>query len=275
MSDEKLAGIEDMDPVGVQNDGEPSAVVPVETPAEPKAEDPAPKTRAEEPKAEEPEAAPHKKTGSQRARERAEREAARAAALEQENAEMKAKLSAPVGVTDPTEPKLENFESLEAYTEALKAHVSWKAVTEAEARFKADQQRREFEGKQSQWKEADAKFSAKHPDWDDAIEDLQEAVSGLDPKSAPGFHALDAALSESDIAPALKYHLGKNPDELRRLAAMSPIKAVKELARIEDRLSQPPQEKPKPTSQAPPPIKPASGSPAPAYDSRFAGIEDF
>lgn len=279
MSDE-YKGIEEMD-LGVQDDGE-AAVTTTETKPEPETKVEAEttteeKTEGGETKTEETTEQPHKKTGSQRARERAEREAALRMQAERERDELKAKLE---GLNKPAvdhdEPQLENFEDLASWKAALTEHASKKAAAEAEAKFKADQQRREFEAKQVSWKEADAKFSATKPDWDDAIEDLQEVVQTLNPQNAPGFGAMDAALSASEIAPALKYHLGKNPDEFKRMASLDPINAVKELARLEIRIAEPRQStETKPTSKAPPPAKPLAAASAVPSETRYGGIEEF
>lgn len=273
MSD-KYEGIEEMD-LGPQNDGEPVAVEVAEPVTEP-VEVGTPE--GEKPKDEvKPEAEPesHKKTGSQRARERAEREAGLRVQAERERDELKAKLE---GLNKPTvdydEPQLEAFEDLASWKAALVAHAEKKALAGAEAQFKAEQQRKDHETAQRGWKEADAKYSAAKPDWDDVMEDLQEVVQTFTPQNAPGFGALDAALSTSEIAPALKYHLGKNPEEMRRIAALNPIGAIKELARLEVRLSESPTHE-KPTSKAPAPLRPVTATPVTVTDTRFGGIEEF
>lgn len=252
--------------LGVQDDGEP-VVSP-----DPKVDAPEGVKPEGEPKEGEPPEQPHKKTGSQRARERAEREAALRMQVERERDELKAKLEGlNKPVVDPDEPKLEDFEDLASWKSALTEHTAKKAAAEAEARLKADQQKREFEAKQASWREADAKFAATTPDWDDALEDLQEAVQAFTPQNAPGFGALDAALSDSDIAPALKYHLGKHPDELRAMAALDPIGAVKAIARLEAQLTEKKTPPPPQKTNAPKPAAPVSSpsAPPPADDGRL------
>lgn len=284
MSDEHN-GIEEMD-LGVQGDGEPAVATTeaeTKTETETKVETETTteeKTEGGEAKTEETTDQPHKKTGSQRARERAEREAALRVQAERERDELKAKLEGlnKPTVEDPAAPTLDDddVETVEDLRQKAIQYGIEKGIKEAEARLKAEQQRREFEAKQVSWKEADAKFSATKPDWDDAIEDLQEVVQTLTPQNAPGFGALDAALSGSEIAPALKYHLGKNPEEFRRMASLDPIKAVKELARLEIRIAEPKQPtETKPTSKAPPPAKPLATSSAVASDARYGGIEEY
>lgn len=271
---DKYEGIEEMD-LGIQDDGEPAVVTDpepkpdttaaaVETPAE---------TVDVETKPEDSPEQPHKKTGSQRARERAEREMTLRIAAERERDELKSKLSAPQAQTDPNEPKLEDFEDFGSWKSALAKHHETKATAQAEIKFKAEQEQRAQEEAKKRWQAEDAKFSATTPDWDDAIEDLTEAIRLLPVEHKPGFEAIGAALSASDIAPALKYYLGKNPNEFTRIAALDPIRAIKEMDRLEIKLAEP--SKPKQTSQAPPPIRPVSSTSGAAVDTKYGGIEEF
>lgn len=258
--------------LGPQNDGEPAVVTPeppkTDPPETPKAKDepktaegePEKKVEGEAPKEEEK---PHKKPGSVRARERAEKAELEAAEARRENAELKAKMNAPKPAADPNEPQLENFEDLASWRVALAEFHRKAASEETESRFKAEQAKREQESRQTAWREADAKFGADKSDWDDVMEDLGDTVRGMTPQTHPAFGAVDAALSTSDIAPALKYHFGKHPDELLRITALDPIRAIKELARIEDKLNVSPAPE-KRVSNAPPPITPLSGTNAPA-----------
>lgn len=60
-------------------------------------------------------------------------------------------------------------------------------------------------------------------------------------------------VAESDIGPKIADHLGANPAELRRLEGMSPIQQVRELTRLEMRLSEPAKPTPKTATHAPDP----------------------
>lgn len=241
--------------LGVQDDGEP-AVVETALVTE-KVETPEVPAETQETKPEEQEK-PHKKPGSVRARERAEKAEAEVAEARRRVAELEEQIKAPKPANDPDEPALENFEDLASWRVALADFHRKKAAEETEARFKAEQSQREFQAKQAAWREADAKFSADKPDWEDVMEDLGDAVRGMKPETHPGFQALDAALSASDIAPALKYHFGKHPEELAAMAQMDPIRAVKALARLEDKLGNPSAEPPKPRTNAPKPVVPVT-----------------
>lgn len=241
--------------------------------------EPEPAAAVDEAGVEEPNKIPHK-NGSRKARERAEREAALRIQAEAKIAELEAKLNAPkVPAGDPDEPKLDSFDDFEEWQNAFREHAEKKAAAKAEDRLKADRAKSELEKKQRAWQEADDRYAETKADWDDVIEDLREVVQGFNPDNAPGFGAMDTALTQSDIAPALKYHLGTNPEEAKRIAALQPYQAIKEMALLEIRLSSgepttPKQEKQ--VSKAPPPIRPVQSSVVNATaDTRFGGIEEY
>ena len=65
------------------------------------------------------------------------------------------------------------------------------------------------------------------------------------------------AIKESDMGPEIAYHLATNVDEADRLGKLSPLAAVREIGKIEAKLSAPlSQPKTKQVTQAPEPIKP-------------------
>lgn len=87
------------------------------------------------------------------------------------------------------------------------------------------------------------------------------------PLSEVGFEFL----SESEKGAEIAYHLGKNPADARRIAALDPIHQAIEFARIEGRLSAPQVRK---VSQAPTPPPTLGGSNAPrskSYDEMDMG----
>jgi hypothetical protein len=65
--------------------------------------------------------------------------------------------------------------------------------------------------------------------------------------------AMAEYISDSDMGADVAYHLGKNPSQAAQIAQLSPIRAAKELARLESELAARPKAKP---SQAPEPITP-------------------
>jgi hypothetical protein len=199
---------------------------------------------------------PHKLTGSARTKLKLEEARQRIAELEAQQAQ--SRQAAPA--LDPTEPNLYEFDDVDKWRAAVSAHHAKKATEQVEALVQsrtAAQSQREAQRKVI---EADEKFGADKPDFDDAIEDLREAVAVVASKAPQTLGALDAALSASEIAPALKYHFGKHPDDFFRVCQMDPIQAVKELTRIEGRLMPSPSATTKKTTQAPPPITPITSS---------------
>lgn len=99
------------------------------------------------------------------------------------------------------------------------------------------------------------------PDFHDAVKTLWDATDGLDANGGmtPTAVALVEAAMETDKPHAVLYHLGQNPEEAIRIAAMkSDAKRGAALAKVAAALSAPPA--PKPVSKAPAPIEPVSGA---------------
>jgi len=74
-------------------------------------------------------------------------------------------------------------------------------------------------------------------------------------------------IKESEIGPELAYHLGTNPAEARRIAALTPLSQARELGKLETKLAS--NLPAKRTSSAPAPIAPIAGrgSASPTYDT--------
>lgn len=113
-------------------------------------------------------------------------------------------------------------------------------------------------------KEATAQATAAGIDFEDAWETLTSA-----PKVSP---AVAGFLFEAEHKAALADHLAKNPDELARLSDLQPITAVRELARLEMRLST--KAAPR-TSNAPPPPPTVGGRSTAQADPRKMSMNDF
>jgi hypothetical protein len=91
--------------------------------------------------------------------------------------------------------------------------------------------------------------------------DFEEVLASSDVPMTP---PMQQAIMESDIGPKLAYYLANNPDEAEKIAAMSPIGAIRTLGRIEERLATA-----KPavqTTNAPPPIRPTGARAAVTKD---------
>lgn len=108
-----------------------------------------------------------------------------------------------------------------------------------DARDEWRDRQREREAKQQEAAKAQAEFQQK------TVSALTQAAQlpGFDMelfKSTPISPITADAIVDSDIAGKLIHHLVTNPDEARRIHALPPARQIKEIARIEDRLSQPP-----------------------------------
>lgn len=154
-------------------------------------------------------------------------------------------------------PKRETFDNPDAYDEALvewssreatkvatanaeKERLEHDATTKKDAEEK--QARETFEVAQKTWNDRRAKATEEFPDYAEVVDrdDLQISL--------PMAHTI----MNAENGPAIAYHLGKNPDEAARIAALPPPMQVFALGQIAFKLAQP---KPN-VSKAPAPIKP-------------------
>jgi hypothetical protein len=234
--------------LGTQFDGEPAVVEAVQEEVKPAVETPEPEvkeepaTEPEEPNAEvEEDDKPKKKTGSQRARERAER-------LEIENEILRQQLAGkapvpPPPASDPNEPTQDQYETVHDYVKAQVEYGTRKALAAAKAQ---DEQARIA----TTWDQKKAVLKAAHPEVD-----VEEVFDNAEPP-AP---AVAQVIYNTERGAEVALYLGTHEDEYHRINRMSPIAAVRELTLIEAKLTQPKAE-PKRTSQAPPPVKPVQPS---------------
>jgi len=176
--------------------------------------------------------------------------------LERENEALKAKLAGNAGtpqaeqaepVAPPTDkPKIEDYDSLEAYTEAV---TDWKYT----------QREQEREAKQAHkavldtWEGRKQAARGKYADFDEALA-----------TDVPINPAMESVLLNSEAGAEIAYWLGSNPKESERIARMGPIDATREMLRLESKLSvapakEAPKEPVKRASAAPEPIKPVGG----------------
>lgn len=80
-------------------------------------------------------------------------------------------------------------------------------------------------------------------------------------------------IMDSDYGPQIQYHLGKNPREAARIAALSQSRQIREIGRLEAEVSRPAAKR---VTQAPAPIKPVAGKRVnPAFDPNKATPEEY
>lgn len=136
-------------------------------------------------------------------------------------------------------PIADQFESYEAYTEAL---TDWKVdqkLAEREAKQQASAQA-------TTWQQRAAAAKAELPDFEEVMQST----------TAPMSPAMAEAIRDSEHGPALAYHLAKHPAEAIRLAGLSPVAAAREIGRLEATLSTP-------KAAAPAPAKRITTAPTP------------
>ena len=122
-------------------------------------------------------------------------------------------------------PDLADYKTLEEYTEAL---TDWK-LDQREAKRKEAEVKAEAEkaaaAEQSTWSKREAAAAKAHPDY-------RELVESTKVPQGPGVMAARQALLEDENGAEILYHLAKNPAELERIAALSPVRAVVEIGRL-------------------------------------------
>ena len=160
-------------------------------------------------------------------------------------AELQAKQAVPKEV-----PSIDNFESPDAYAEAL-------ALRKAEELLA----QREIQKQQAQiveaYSEAEEKARDKYDDFEEVVYNPKLRIT----------NAMAESIQASENGPDLAYWLGSNPKEAERIANLSPILQAKEIGKIEAKLSDnPPVKK---TTSAPTPISPvtARSSGSPSHDT--------
>lgn len=163
-------------------------------------------------------------------------------------------------------PKLESFQSIEAYLDALAEH---KASQKAEKVFR---EREALESKQRQQTEqsklhdgyAKQTETARqaYDDFDDVVENPDLSIS------KPMAEAIMRAKNGADVA----YYLGKNPAEADRISQLDPFSAAVEIGRLAATVVRP---QPRKASSAPPPIQPVGSRATPVTDPDKMSTEDW
>lgn len=248
----------------------PAATTPeVTTTPDQATEAKAPETTGADPAGEAP-PAPKRKGGFQRKIESLEREIEhwRNAALEQHSSERKGVAGdrQPQTAHVQQEPRQENFDNYEAYLVAVAEHRVTQRIADeqraAEARLEQTRQieaRRAFEARASE-------ASQRYADYDEVAESV------LADRSFPISPAMADVVMDSDKGPDLIYWLGNHPEEAARIAALSPLKAARELGRIEDKLVIPTK---RTVTQAPPPPTTVKGGEVPSKALAEMSMDEY
>ena len=147
-------------------------------------------------------------------------------------------------------PSIDNFESTDAYAEAL-------ALRKAEELIAQRDRQKEQAQVVEAYSEREEKARDKYDDFEDVVYNPKLRITDV----------MAESIQSSDNGPDLAYWLGSNPKEAERIARLSPILQAKEIGKIEVRLSDnPPVKK---STSAPTPISPvtARSSGSPSHDT--------
>lgn len=160
-------------------------------------------------------------------------------AREQRKWEREQKLRAPQAPASLTPPSQDQFESPEAYAEALAEQKAEQLVAKREAQ---KQQAEVLENYHEREEEARTKY-----------DDFEQVA--YNPR-LPITQVMAETIQASDVGPEVAYYLGSNPKEADRISRMSPFMQAKEIGKIEAKLADnPPVKK---SSSAPAPIAPVT-----------------
>ena len=250
-------------------DGAPAPVVPA-----PITEAPAPEAKAA-PEAEAPPPAPKTYTEDEvkalrdaeaakirnKYERKMERQRIEAETRAKVAAEQQQKPDSPAGKPTP-----DQFNDYAQYLEALAEFKAGEILTrrETEKANKETQERQQSDRARTSERQTEMieAGEAKYADFEDVVKSDKTQYS----------QAAFLAMLESDLSHDIAYHLAKNQDEAKRIAALPAYAQAKEIGKLEDKLSAKPTKKP---SNAPEPIKPVGGGNTPHFDPKTASIEDL
>ena len=140
----------------------------------------------------------------------------------------------PVTALPPEPPKQDQFESPEAYAEALAERKA------AELLARRETERQQAEVLES-YHEREEEARNKYDDFEQVAYNPRLPVSDV----------MAQTIQASEIGPDIAYYLGSNPKEADRISRLSPFLQAKEIGKIEAKLADNP------------PVKKASSAPAP------------
>lgn len=157
--------------------------------------------------------------------------------------QLEAQNTAPSG----EEPDYRKFETVEAYRDAVAAHVKAQAIHEFKQTQTTNYQQEQYRQQLAKDQQKLNVALAKYPDFRDVVVPIAAAADQIP--------MLGQFIREFDNGMDVVYHLGKNPTALEALSRMQPFAAGQELLRIQAALSTPAT---KLITQAPPPLNPVN-----------------
>ena len=186
----------------------------------------------------------HKKTGSQRAREAAQREREARIRAEAQLEALKTQLGGKQEPTIPVptgKPKPEDFDTQEAFLDALSDY-------KVEQKLADREQKQRVAERTNAWESQKEAARAKYYDFDEVFNDA--------PMPVP---VVAGAMLKHPAGVEIGYYLAKNPTDYRRIQALTdPVEIGFEMAAIAARIAP---DKPKSASNAPKPPVPVTAPP--------------
>lgn len=156
-------------------------------------------------------------------------------------------------------PQRESFRDDEAYTVAQLEHLAEvKAAQKLEQRARAAEAERRSESFIEKAEKASERYA-----------DFQAVVAN---PALPINDGMAEFIAESDLGADVAYFLGKNPMKAAQIAQLSPMKAARELTRIEAEIAARPKATP---SKAPDPISPVGTRGKPSSSSLPSDDDDI
>lgn len=126
-------------------------------------------------------------------------------------------------------PEPKDFADAFAYAEALADYKVETKLSEERARVQQEGVERENERVKNEFIARINTFRKETPDFDKVMSGSEQIVP----------QHIQQYLVESEDGPRIAYHFARNPDELERLARLSPIRAIAELGKLETAIVKP------------------------------------
>jgi hypothetical protein len=250
--------------LGLASDEAPVEAAPVEETVE---AEPSVEAEAQsEPAAEEEAKATEERKSNPKIEKRFSELTKRAKQAEAQKAELEARLQeleakatpAPAPVQEDilgAKPQASQFQDAFEYAEALAEWSAEKAIIERDKQEAERRQQEERARINQAWTQRVEKAKADLPDFEEMVASSTVVVND----------AVRDAILESDVGPQILYHLASEDEFAQKIAQMPPIKALREIGKLEARFEAkdaPVESKPEVVakSKAPAPIKPITAS---------------
>jgi hypothetical protein len=198
------------------------------------------------------------------AEKRISRQRAAAGQLNQKVLEMQRELAELKTANTPKqeakEPDINDFDTIDAYRDALSKYTREQAFKEVTAKVTAEQaaaiQAQELDIKRKIYEANATKLAAELPDYQQKVEDFVAYAATFDPNS-PSAKAGNEAILECENMAKVIYHLGANPELIDSFMNMPPSKITREIIKLDIELGK--TAKSVQTKQPPTPLTPLKG----------------